>query len=188
MSLVAAQGREASFHFVAARKYFGRDVALVPCASFAEVLRRLDEDCSHGVVAIENSLSGLVHEIGEPQTSVQQLLQEAGVRVVDEVTLPIEQCLIALPGASLDDITAVYSHDAALKQCGRFLDEHLPGAARREHEDTAGAAADIKAWDDPHNAAIASREAARLHGLPVLAANIGDRSDNLTRFLVIVKH
>lgn len=182
--LVAIQGREASFHYVVAREYFGAGVQLVPCATFGEVFAHLS-DCDFGVVAVENSISGEVHEVGDADVSVRELIKDCAATVVGEVNLPIEQCLITLPGAKLEDITAVYSHDAALTQCTRFLQEKLPNAKRVEHEDTAGAAADVKTWGNPHFAAIASRAAAELHGMHVLATDIGNNPKSTTKFLVI---
>ncbi|HEY8998841.1 MAG TPA: prephenate dehydratase domain-containing protein [Candidatus Saccharimonadales bacterium] len=182
--IVAVQGREASFHVMAAQKHFGTDVTLVHCATFGEVFERLSE-CDFGVVAVENSISGAVHEVGDAEVSVRELIKDCEARVVGEVSLPIEQCLLTLPGAKVEDVTAVYSHDAALKQCSGFLQNNLPNAKRVEHEDTAGAAADVKRWGNPHFAAIASRAAAELHGLQVRAANIGNASESVTKFYVI---
>ncbi len=182
--IVAVQGREASFHAMAAQKYFGEGVTVVPCATFGEVFERLSE-CDFGVVAVENSISGAVHEVGDAAVSVRELINDCAANVIGEVKLPIEQCLIAFPGAKLEDITAVYSHDAALKQCAKFLREKLPNAKQTEHEDTAGAVADIKAWGNPHDAAVAGRAAAELHGMEILAANIGDDQESVTTFAII---
>lgn len=181
---VAVQGREASFHVIAAQRYFGADVHVVHCATFGEVFERLSE-CDYGVVAIENSISGAVHEVGDTGVSVRELIKDCGVSVVGEIALPIEQCLIAFPGTKIEDIAAVYSHDAALKQCTAFLREKLPNAKQVEHEDTAGAVADVKTWSNPHYAAIAGRAAAELHGMHILAANIGDNKESVTTFAVI---
>ena len=136
------------------------------------------------VAALDRARFG-AHEVGEADVSVRELVKDCEANVVGEVDLPIEQCLITVPGAKLEDITAVYSHDAALTQCSRFLQEKVPNAKRVEHEDTAGAAADVKRWGNPHFAAIASRAAAELHGLHVLAANIGNDRERVTKFLVI---
>jgi prephenate dehydratase len=184
MIFVATQGREASFHVMAVQKYFGKDARIVHCATFGEVFAHLNE-CDFGIVAVENSISGAVHEVGDANVSVQELIEDCDANVVGKVSLPIEQCLIAFPGTKLEDITAVYSHAAALKQCANFLQKNLPNAKQIEHEDTAGAVADVKAWGNPHFGAVAGRAAAELHGMQIVAADIGDRSHSVTTFAVI---
>jgi len=99
--------------------------------------------------------------------------------------LRIEQCLIGLPGSSIQDIKAVYSHPVALAQCTDYLDNTLPSANREEHHDTAGSVKLIKELNDPSIAAIASREAAALYGLEVLADSIETNKENYTRFVCL---
>lgn len=178
---VAIQGEAASFHDVAARLLIGQNIVIVPCETFAEVfVCVLEGRADYGVVAVENSNFGVIHES-------QNLLEHEAVRQMGDVTMQIEQCLLGLPGASLDTISEIYSHFVALGQCRAYLDAHLPHAARIEHPDTAGSAAAIQTWHDPTKAAIASRAAGQLHGLTVLAASIETDKDNQTRFVSFVK-
>jgi chorismate mutase/prephenate dehydratase len=98
----------------------------------------------------------------------------------------IHHCVLALRGASLDALATVESHPVALAQCTRWLRAH-PAITARAAYDTAGAARDIAKRSDPRAAAIAGRGAAARYDLDILAANIEDRSDNQTRFLMIAR-
>lgn len=176
---IAIQGEIASFHHTAALQWFGNTITPVSCDTFAEVfgaLNRLEADA--GVVAIENSLYGGINQ-------VYDLIESHGYPIVGEIHLPVHQQLIGTPGA---EITHVYSHPVALAQCENFLDTHLPHTKRVEHPDTAGAAHFVAEQQNPHYAAVASREAAEQYGLAVLRENIEDNPANFTRFLVVQPH
>lgn len=176
---IAIQGQEASFHGLAARQLLGDDIQLLYCETFADTFASLaNGDADKIVVAIENSLFGPIHE-------TQDLLLKYNFIKVGELRLRIKQCLIGLSNAKLSDIREIYSQLPALVQCKIYLDEHVSKAKRIEQQDTAESVANIKAWDDPTKAAIASAEAAKLHGLKVLAAGIEDNKQNYTRFLLL---
>lgn len=173
---IAIQGEIASFHDTAAREWFGGTITPVACDSFSEVFGTLNRhEADAAVIAIENSLYGGINQ-------VYDLIESHGYPIVGEVHLPVHQQLIGTPTAT---ITHVYSHPVALAQCENFLDTHYPQAERIEHPDTAGAARFIKESNNPHYAAIANREAAALHSLPLIAEDIEDNPANFTRFLVI---
>lgn len=179
---IAIQGQAASFHDVAARKYFGDDIDTIFCdLPFRLVFDALEEGrADYAVCAIENSLHGTIND-------VYDLLQVRPSLIRGEVILRIEQCLIGMPGATLADITEVYSHPVALSQCEDFLDTALPAAARFDHPDTAGSVADVKASGDKHKAAIASAAAAEMHGMQILRRGIETNHHNFTRFVVLTR-
>lgn len=178
---IAIQGERASFHDIAARKFFGTEVELVACDSFAACFEALSNDeAEYAVVAIENSLYGSINQ-------VYDLLLEQHFWICGEVYLRIEQCLIGLPGTLLKDIREVHSHPVALAQCEAFLDKELPQAERFEAHDTASSVADVKRWQDRGKAAIAGEQAAALHGLSILASGIETNKQNYTRFVVLSK-
>jgi prephenate dehydratase len=179
---VAIQGQAASFHDVAARKYFGDDITTVFCdLPFRLVFDALESGrADYAVCAIENSLHGTINE-------VYDLLQARRPYISGEIYLHIEQCLIGLPGATLADITEVYSHPVALSQCEDFLDSTLAHATRFEHPDTAGSVADVAASGDKHKAAIGPAAAATLHGMQVLQRGIETNHENYTRFFVMTR-
>ena len=176
---VSIQGQEASFHAIAAKNYFGNGVSFVPCETFAETFGALKSGKAEaGVVAIENSLFGSINE-------VYDLLLNSGFWISGEIYLRVKQCLIGLPEADIKHIKEVHSHPVALAQCEEYLDKVLPSAERFEHHDTAGSVESVKNWADPAKAAIASAEAAKLHGMKVLADEIETNKQNYTRFVVI---
>jgi prephenate dehydratase len=178
---IAIQGDKASFHDIAADQFFPADSERVFCDTFSETFRALADDrAKYALCAIENTLHGSISE-------VYDLLLKHKFYSIGEVYVRIKQCLIALPGASLEQIMEIYSHPVALAQCEVFLDAKLPNAERIEHHDTAASVAFIKQLSDPTKAAIASRAAAELHGLPILADSIETHHHNYTRFVVLSK-
>lgn len=178
---VAIQGQAASFMDIATQAYFGNDSEIVPCLTFAEAFSTLDAGrAEYAVIAIENSLFGSINQ-------VYDLLLKHKFWICGEVYLRIQQCLIGIPQSPIANIQEVHSHPVALAQCEDYLDKTLPRAVRYEHHDTAGSVADIKKWNDPAKAAIASATAAKLHGMEVLATEIETHKQNYTRFVVLSK-
>ncbi len=180
---VAIQGQAGSFHDVAARQFFldtpTKEVELTCCDTFKGTFKALQAgEADVAVVAVENSLYGSIHEVYD------QLVTHH-VHMVGEITLAVHQQLVGWPGTELAGITEVYSHPAALDQCRNWLEEHLPHAERIEHHDTAGAVEYVKSHALTHAVAIASKTAAVLHDMPVIAENIEDEKDNFTRFAVL---
>jgi prephenate dehydratase len=104
--------------------------------------------------------------------------------VVAETVVHIHHCVMAPRGAAIDALATVESHPVALAQCTRWLRTH-PSIVVRAAYDTAGAARDVSARGDARSAAIAARGAAARYDLEILAANIEDRADNQTRFLLV---
>lgn len=173
---VAYLGPRGTYSEDAVGKQFGAQAVLDPCASIAEVFRHVESgESGYGMVPTENSTEG---GIG----TTLDLLLATRLRICGEVQLPIHHCLLsALPAAS--QIESVYAHAQSLGQCNAWLALHAPGAARIPVASNAEAAR--RAAGEPRAAAIASKAAARLYGVPVLAENIEDEADNTTRFLVI---
>lgn len=181
MKTVAIQGYQASFHDVAAHKMLGKDIAVLPCETFVEVFRAvLRGDADYGVVATANSIYGPIHE------SVR-LFDQYDVIVQDKTDVLVEQCLITVPNAQIEEITQIYSHPVALAQCKDFLTEYMPNAALASHADTAGAVGDIAEWNNPRIAAIGGRAAAELYGMTIAAAGIQAEQDNYTTFWLFTK-
>jgi prephenate dehydratase/chorismate mutase/prephenate dehydratase len=177
---VAFQGELGAYSEEAVRRYWpGPDTQPVPRRSCADVVRALEDgSVDFGMLPIENSLAGSVVATYDALSSSRECW------VVGETILPINHCLLALPGASIDSITRVASHPVALAQCCRFLDAHAQMKSEAAY-DTAGAASDVAASGDLSYAAIAGRGAAERFGLDVLATEIEDRPDNQTRFFAL---
>ena len=175
---VSIQGYEGSFHQVAAQQFFGKNTQVIPCASFKDVIKVASnkKESDGGVMAIENSIAGSI-------LANYNLLQKSNLKIIGEIYLQIRQNLLVNPGVKLEDIREVHSHTMALQQCYDFLDNHRWKLV--ETEDTALSAKHVHQHKSKHIAAIASKLAAELFQLEVLAPNIQTLKNNYTRFLVL---
>ncbi len=177
MVRVTFQGERGAFAEDAAVSFFG-DAELVTYRHLEDVfISVLKGEADFGVVAAENSLAGSINE-------TYDLLLEHDVNIYGEIELRINHCLVALPGERLADIKTVYSHPQALAQCEDFLRKELDAEVVPTYN-TAAAAKRIREEGLKGCAAIASRRAAQIYGLEVLAENIETSEDNYTRFFVI---
>lgn len=178
---VAIQGIRASFHDVAARKYFaGRELEVVECATFRSTCATLsDGRADVAVMAIENTIAGSIL----PNYS---LLEAHQFRIFGEVYLRIELALLALAGQRLEDITTVQSHPMALLQCEDFFSRH-PELEIVEGADTAMSAKRVAEAGLRGHGAIANRLAAETYGLEVLEDGIETSKKNYTRFLCLCR-
>jgi len=175
---VSIQGYEGSFHQVAAQQFFGKDVTVIPCATFREVVKIASnkKESDGGVMAIENSIAGSI-------LPNYQLLQKSNLRITGEIYLQIRQNLLVNPGVKLKDIREVHSHPMAIQQCLEYLDKF--DWKLIETEDTALSAKHVHQHRSKHIAAIASRLAAELFDLNVITPNIHTMKNNYTRFLIL---
>ncbi|MBI1402325.1 MAG: prephenate dehydratase [Porphyrobacter sp.] len=146
----------------------------LPCFSFEDALEAVkDGRAGAAIIPIENSQHGRVADI-------HFLLPESGLFITGEFFMPIHHALMALGEGPFE---AAYSHPQALGQSRRFLRER--GIVPLSHADTAGAAAFVAKRGDPSVAAIAPAIAAELYGLTIIAENVEDSPDNMTRFVVL---
>jgi len=176
---VTIQGYEGSFHQVAARQFYGKTVEVITCDTFREVVKiGADSKQSDGaVMAIENSIAGSI-------LPNYNLIQKSNLQVIGEVYLQISQNLLVNPGVKLSDIKEVHSHPMAILQCLDFLEQHPYKLV--ESEDTALSAKLVHQYKSKHTAAIASKFAAQLYNLEVIAPDIHTLKNNITRFLILV--
>src|SRR5688500_5532415 len=175
---VSIQGFEGSFHQVAAQQFFGKTVEVITCTTFRDVVKIASnkKESDGGVMAIENSIAGSI-------LPNYNLLQKSNLKITGEIYLQIRQNLLVNPGVKLEDIREVHSHSMALQQRLEFLDKYNWKLV--ETEDTALSAKHIHQHHSKHIAAIASKLAAYLFNLEVLAPNIHTLKNNYTRFLVL---
>jgi prephenate dehydratase len=176
---IAFQGEPGAYSEAAVVEHFSLDSLVpVPCETFDLVFNAVTEGlCSYGFIPIENSLAGSIHQNYD-------LLLGNRLWVVGEHYLRVKHCLIAKPGVQLSEIKKVISHPQALAQCKGYLQSY-PGIKVESGYDTAGCVKIIRDQDDPAIAAIASRRAAQLYGMEILAEDIEDNPANFTRFLII---
>ncbi len=179
MKRITIQGIKGCFHEQVAREYFaGEQIEIVECRSFAHMFQSFAQDSSLlGVMAIENTIAGSLLQNHD-------LLKRSNMRVVGEHKIHISQCVAALKGTKVEDITEVHSHPIALMQCSEWLAAH-PSVKAVEAGDTAGSAKGIATRQAKGHAAICSRYAAELYGLEVLEENVETNKRNFTRFLVL---
>ncbi|MEN1682083.1 MAG: prephenate dehydratase [Planctomycetota bacterium] len=172
---VAYLGPANTFSHQAAEHRFGATAELAPVGTIAAVFEAVDRgDCQFGVVPLENSTDGRV-------TDTLDCFSRTEARICGELPLRIHHCLLG--AGERASVRHVLSKPQALSQCRNWLAQHLPGAEARPVASTADAAR--QALADPSIAAIASERAAVQLGLAVLARNIEDQKDNITRFAVI---
>lgn len=175
---VAFQGERGANSEDAVVRLFG-EVEVLPCRTLPEVFAAVAAgEASEGLVPVENSRAGSIHE-------TYDLLLDNPLHITGEITLRISHCLQALPGQRLEDIRVVYSHPQALAQCDDFL--RRLGADKVAVYDTAGSARMLRDQGVLGAAAIASRRAALLYGLEILAESIETSPDNYTRFYTIAR-
>ncbi len=177
MITVAFQGEHGAYSEEAIYQHFGPEVETLPCRTFADIFRAVEEgQATYGVVPVENAVAGSINQ-------AYDLLLEHDLTVTGEIYLAVRHCLLAPQGTTLEDVRRVRSHPQALAQCEDYLKAH--GWEVEPWYDTAGSAKDLAADPQPGLAAIASCLAAQRYGLEVLARDIQDRSWNVTRFFVI---
>ncbi|MCD2422399.1 prephenate dehydratase [Niabella pedocola] len=175
---MAIQGYEGSFHQEAANLFFKRKVTVECCDTFKEVIAAAkDPNRTDGcLMAIENSIAGSI-------LPNYNLLQASDLRIVGEVYMQINQNLLVNHDVELEDIKEVHSHTMALQQCYEYLDQFRWKLV--DAEDTALSARHIAQHKARHIAAIASKLAAELYGLKIIAPKIQTLKNNYTRFLVL---
>ena len=175
---MAIQGHAGSFSEAAARAYFPPETQLVSQPDFKALFASVEDgSCACGVVPIENSLMGSIHENYD-------LLLQSDVHIIGEIKLRIVHNLIVNRGVQLADIRYIASQPPALAQCTRFI-HSLADAQTVAADDTAGAVKELAASGARDRGAIAGAQAAAAYGMEILVPGIEDAPHNFTRFLVV---
>ena len=181
--VVGYQGTEGAYSQLAAKHHFAGSEQAIRCVgyhSFREMLEAVRAGAAdYAVLPIENSIAGSINDSYD-------LLAKTGLSLVGEEFQPIAHCLIGAAEVAVADIRRIYSHPVALAQCGEFL-ETLEDCHVEAFVDTAMAVEKVKRDADPTQAAIASEEAAALHGLPILRREIADHPENYTRMVIVAR-
>ena len=175
---IVYQGEPGAYSEAAAVDFFGESEKIAGLGTFEDTFRALkDGTADYAVLPIENSSTGVIRQ-------VYDLLAQYECYMIGETTVKVDHSFMVLPGAKLEDIDAVYSHEQGLFQCEAFLNEH-PEWKRVPQEDTAGSARLVAEMKNPRKAAICSARAAEIYGLDVLIESVNSQSGNTTRFVVI---
>lgn len=174
--LIGFQGEHGAYGEVALREWNNEWVS-VPSKGYAAVFEGINQGLfDYGIVAVENTLGGVVGEVNE-------LLVNTELYVVGAVELPIYLCLMALPGTDYRDIRSVYSQSQVLGQCRDFLSRnHLEPL---QYYDSAGASKMLAEEAPKSSAVVASKLAAEIYDLEIIKEDIDDLERNMTRFLIL---
>jgi chorismate mutase/prephenate dehydratase len=184
---ISIQGKKNSYHYEAALKLAkqkphifgnGQQLKFIFCSSFEDTIKELKSGkASFSLLAIENGIHGHIYQ-------TLDIIMQNKPKIIADIYLPIHHQLASY-GNSLGLITDVYSHFVAFSQCSNFLDDKLGAANRHNVEDTAWAAIQTASKKIPSAGVICSREAAKANKLNILAKNIENFNDNVTRFFLL---
>ncbi|MGD8329905.1 MAG: bifunctional chorismate mutase/prephenate dehydratase [Acidobacteriota bacterium] len=180
---IGYQGGAGAYSYLAARQHFAGRSETLDCRGYRTFQELIDgvvrDRIDYAMLPVENTTAGSINE-------AYDVLARADVAAVGEEVFRVEHCLVALEPVPLAKLRRVASHPQALAQCSEFL-ATLTDCQIESYTDTAMAVAKVVRDGDPTQAAIASREAARRHGLEVLKTGIANQQENYTRFLVIAR-
>lgn len=177
---VAIQGIQGSFHHQVAMQVLGTEVLIQEFKTFEEVAKSLAKgEVDFSVMAIENSIAGAI-------LPNYELLDRYGLYIQQEYYLPIAHQLLVLPGQGIKELVEVRSHPMALLQCKQFFQQY-PQIQLIDDIDTATVARRIAHEGLTGVGAIASKVAAEIYGLEILAADIQTVKNNFTRFIILEK-
>ncbi|MBO5270117.1 MAG: bifunctional chorismate mutase/prephenate dehydratase, partial [Clostridia bacterium] len=176
---VACQGVEGAYSQSAAQKLF-RSPDIHYYGSFEDVFRAVESGaCRYGVLPLENSTAGSVNKVYDLMLSHQ-------FYIVRSARIRISHNLYMKPGASIEDVREVISHEQALSQSAEYL-RSLGNIKITPVANTAMAAQMVRDSDRTDLAALASSACGSLYGLSCLASAVQDKGANYTRFVCISK-
>ncbi|MCX4328254.1 MAG: prephenate dehydratase [Lachnospiraceae bacterium] len=171
-------GEHGAYTEQAMEEVFGKDITAINKNTFKEVMETVaNGEAKFGVLPIENTSTGGI-------TDIYDLLLDYDVTIVAEHVVKVEQALMGVKGAKLDDIKTVYSHPQGLMQCSKFFEEHT-GISTKTYASTSAAAKKVSEDADKTQAAIASTRAAGIFGLDIIKEHVNHESMNYTRFIII---
>ena len=178
--VVACQGVEGAYAQIACEKIFKAPMIMY-CESFDSVFSAIEQGlCQYGILPIENSTAGSVKK-------VYDLMIHHNFSIVRTFRLKVDHNLLVNPGAKLEDIKDIYSHEQAISQCSSFL-KSLPGVNIHAVENTAVAAEMVAKSGRKDVAALSSHACEELYSLQCLASSVQDKGNNRTRFICISKN
>ena len=179
-AMVACQGVEGAYSQIACEKIF-KSPFIMYFKNFDGVFTAIEQGlCQYGILPIENSTAGSVKK-------VYDLMIRHNFSIVRSFRLKVDHNLLANPGATMESIKEIYSHEQAINQCSDFL-KNLTGVTIIPVENTATAAEMVASSGRTDIAALSSRSCAELYGLKSLASSVQDKDNNHTRFICISKN
>ena len=174
---IAYQGIEGSYSESCAKEIYP-DCKTIPCKTFDEVFTKANQDGEvRAMIPESNKTTGNI--------GLEYLIFKYRLNIYEEKFYPIRHHLLGLPGTKIQDIKNVYSHAQGLSQCSNFIKKN--NFVENVRADTAGSAKYISENKIKNEAAIASKQSAKIYNLDILASNIEDEKGNVTRFLLMGK-
>ena len=172
---IAYQGIEGSYSESCAKEMYP-DCETISCKTFDEVFNKASQDDEiRAIIPESNKTTGNI--------GVEYLIFKYRLNIYQEKFYPIQHHLLGLPGTKIKDIKNVYSHAQGLTQCSNFIKKN--NFIENVRADTAGSAKYISENNNKNESAIASKQSAKIYNLDILAYNIEDEKDNVTRFMLM---
>ncbi|MDO5521761.1 MAG: prephenate dehydratase [bacterium] len=176
---VAFFGEAGSYTEQAMIDFFGEEIEGISVCNFKQVMDMVKyEEVEFGVLPIENSSTGGI-------TDIFDLLFEYGNTIIGEHYVKIDHALMAVKGATEEDLKEVYSHPQGLLQCREYFEDKEWISLKPCTESTSAAAKYVSEKQDKSIGAIASTRAAKCYDLDVLQYGINKEEKNSTRFIII---
>ncbi|MCC5826587.1 chorismate mutase [Alkalimonas sp.] len=180
---VAYLGGQGSYSYWATQKYFTRraeQIIDIGCDSFNEIIKAVETGhADYAVLPIENTSSGSINE-------VYDLLQHTRLSIVGELTHPIDHCVLGLSGAPLNQIRQICAHPQVIAQCSQFL-LGLTNIKVEYCDSSSDAFQRVQQKQDPTIVAIGGEAGGKIYGLEVLARDLANQKDNVSRFIVVAR-
>ena len=181
--VIAIQGIEGSYSYLAARMFFGdskEDISFNYKESFEDAVKAVEnEEADYAMLPVENTTSGSIND-------VYDAIITSPLSIIGEEIFHVKHCLVALGEIPLSKIEKIYAHIQTARQCSKFIGG-IKNASVEYFIDTAESVRKIKGEKNPYYTAIASEEAAKLYDVVILRENIANQPGNFTRFLVCAR-
>ena len=174
---IAYQGIKGSYSESCAQEMYP-DCETIACKTFDDVFNKANEDGEvRAIIPVSNRSTGNI--------GVEYLIFKYRLNIYQEKFYPIRHHLLGLPGTKIENVKNVFSHAQGLSQCSNFIKKN--NFVENVRADTAGSAKYVSESKNKNEAAIASRQSAEIYNLDILASNIEDEKENVTRFLLMGK-
>lgn len=179
---IAFLGDKGTYSYLATYKYFkafGNNIEEKNCKSFLEIINSVEQGIAdYAVIPIENTSTGCINE-------VYDLLQDAKVHIVGELTYPIEHCLLSVVPTDLSKIKTVYAHPQPLSQCSNWLQANLPNAELKPCSSSSAAMKVVQELSSEEAVAIGCEASGKIYNEIPLFSKIANQKLNVTRFIVV---
>lgn len=181
---VAFIGQQGSYSHLAAQRYFARraeEIIEYGCSNFKEIIEKAETGLAdYAMLPIENTSSGNINE-------VYDVLQHTSLYIVGELSVPVEHCLLAKPGAAEDKISTIYAQFQPIAQCSDYLELLGEGVTVERVDSSSAAMKRVAERDSSEVAAIGNADGGRLYGLAPLRTGIANQKHNYSRFIVLAR-